>query len=208
LIIYAGVDFTHRGIVAKAYFLTHIRSQTTGISSAQLVASCMLQLGLVNQWGHVALYLESNPNVHVTPEIVALDCVESSHNRAKIYLRFGDPSVSIDDLVAVFTLRGVLKDPMVTKTVTALRELWGLLFDGTETITSRNPSHYASGLVIYFELSLASEYPLPKAYLPVRHYCSDDEVILEKIAGYYNSIGGSPNASLGDEYRALIRSTL
>ena len=76
---------------------------------------------------------------------------------------------------------------------------------GAKAIRSHNPSHYASGLVVYFELSLGRAHPMPKAYIPVWHYLANDEVIAAKLATHYNKMSGG---TLGDRFFGLVKSAL
>jgi tryptophan 7-dimethylallyltransferase len=199
-----GVDFTHHGIIAKAYFLPHVRSEMTGISQAELVSSCMANLGLERQWSYIASYLAAAPsNLQISPEIVAIDCLEPAQNRAKIYLR--SSATNLGDLLDLSTLSGALHDDATLESAAAVSDIWDLLFDGAKAIRSHNPSHYASGLVVYFELSLGRSHPLPKAYIPVRHYLANDEVIAAKLAAHYNKSSGG---TLGDEFFGLVKSAL
>lgn len=193
----AGADFTRTAIVGKAYFLPHIRSQYTGASPIQLVSECMQRLDLHAQWSKVESYIATlSPNVYATPEIVAVDCLSPSKNRAKIYLRTQGRSFSA--LQALFTLGGSLNSPSIRESLSCLEHLWRLFFGdipATKDVLPTNASHYASGFVVYFELSLNRPDPAPKIYIPVRHYCTDDEAIGKALATYYRDIGNDNMAS-------------
>ncbi|KAF9461632.1 aromatic prenyltransferase [Collybia nuda] len=199
-----GADFTRAGIVGKAYFLPHIRSQYTGVSPTEIVSECMRQLNLHSQWGKVSSYIATLPDDRcATPEIVAVDCVHRSKNRAKIYLR--TRSRNLRDLKALFTLGGALDSPSVRESMECFEHLWSLLFGNiaaTTDLVPTNPAHYASGFVVYFELSLNHPDPAPKIYLPVRHYCSNDETIGNALAKYYKDIG---NEEISKKYVKCIQ---
>ncbi|KAJ7483256.1 aromatic prenyltransferase [Mycena latifolia] len=183
-----GCDFTRSGaVIGKAYFLPHIRSKSTGISPSALVTECMINLGLETPWRTVREFIETLPHdLEVIPEIVSVDCLESSKNRAKVYLRTS--AASLATISEIMTLGSTLTDPVVSETVCTLGRLWRLLFPtagDTTTIPSRNSDHYASGFVVYFEMTLGSSLPLPKVYIPVRHYCKDDQFIAEALSSYF-----------------------
>ncbi|KAF7356056.1 putative dimethyl allyl transferase [Mycena venus] len=147
----------------------------------------MSMLGLKTPWRMVHDYIEKlSGDVEVIPEIVSVDCLEPSKNRAKVYLRTN--AASLEGISHIMTLGYTLTDPMVADAVGTLERLWGQLFpaaDKTTNIPSRNGEHYASGFVVYFEMCLESALPLPKAYIPVRHYCRDDGIIAEAISSYF-----------------------
>ncbi|KAF9027543.1 aromatic prenyltransferase [Hymenopellis radicata] len=186
-----GADFTRKGIVGKAYFLPHIRSQQTGVSPCDMVSECMQKLGLRSQWSKIESYLATlPPELYATPEIVAVDCLTPCENRAKIYLR--TPARNLCALEALFTLDGTLDSSAVRESVECLRHMWRLLFGDISTtanVTPTDSTHYASRFVVYFELSLNRSHPAPKIYLPVRHYCRNDEVIGQALSSYYKDIG-------------------
>ncbi|PPQ78838.1 hypothetical protein CVT26_011849 [Gymnopilus dilepis] len=178
-----GADLTHSGLVGKAYFLPHILSQATGEPPMELITRCVTEMDLGSQWHYVTAYLQSKTDMESVPEIVAVDCVKKSENRAKVYIRTA--ANSLNQLIELFTLGGLLCDPTVLETVTYIRKAWGLLFgdiDEDYTLESRNPGHYASRFVLYFELSLMKQYPAPKLYIPVRHYCENDSVVAKAIS--------------------------
>lgn len=173
----------------------------------EVVTNCMVQLDLQKQWAKVTAYAESLPtHLTATPEIVSVDCIEASRNRVKIYFR--TPASSLNDLVALFTLGGQLSDPAIVKTVTTLRHLWKLLFASVgddEPVLSKSPNHYASGFVVYFELGVGRETPAPKIYLPVRHYCANDEEVGRAMSQYYRDVG---DEAMGERYINGIKSIL
>ncbi|KAJ6461402.1 tryptophan dimethylallyltransferase-domain-containing protein [Mycena sanguinolenta] len=185
-----GCDFTRSGaVIGKAYFLPHIRSKSTGVSPAALVTDCMMNLGLAKPWGTVTDFIKTLPHdFEAIPEIVSVDCLEPSKNRAKVYLR--TKAASLKSISELMTLGSNVTGPVVSDTVRTLERLWRRLFptaDDTTSIPSRNSDHYASGFVVYFEMTLGSSLSLPKVYIPVRHYCQDDHTIAEAISSFFTS---------------------
>lgn len=167
----------------------------------------MAQFNLHSQWIEVARYIDSQPpSFAMFPEIVAADCVASSSNRVKIYVR--TQGGSLNALLDLFTLGGKLDDPAVVETASTLRHLWSSLFPGIrddDSIHSFNPDHYASGLCVYFELAHGRQHPFPKAYIPIRHYCPNDEFVGQMLARYFNA---DSNGDMGDRYLSDIKSIL
>ncbi|KAJ7246933.1 aromatic prenyltransferase, partial [Mycena rebaudengoi] len=186
-----GGDFNRGGFVAKSYFLPHLRSHLTGIAPTEIVTASMLALGLEASWDIVKAFIKTLPGECLAnPEIVSVDCLHPSKSRAKVYLRTQE--TSLEGISNLMTLGGRLCDPVVAETVATLAHLWRLLFpsvDDTSPLPSRNPTHYANGFVVYFEMALGKPFPLPKVYIPVRHYCDNDEVISKAVSQYYIDIG-------------------
>lgn len=194
-------------MVGKSYFLPHLRSQAMGVTQTQLVTTCMTALGLESSWMMVLTYISTLPVDHQAgPEIVSVDCVEPSKNRAKVYIR--TQASNLRAIIDLMTLGGTLSSPSILSAIATLRHLWFLLFGEVEeaaSLHSTSPGHYASGFVVYFEMGLGRPIPSPKVYIPVRHYCDNDTKIAKALAQYYKEIG---LPSVGDHYLADIQSFL
>jgi tryptophan 7-dimethylallyltransferase len=164
----------------------------------------MKALGLEDPWMMVVQYLATIPeHYQVKIEIVAVDCVQSLQNRAKVYVR--TQASSLRSIIDLMTLGGELSDPSILSAVATIRHLWRLFFseaDESVSIPSRRPSHFSSGFSVYFEMGLNRSTPTTKAYIPIRHYCRDDAVIAQAMAQYYREIGLS---SVGDRYVSDIQ---
>ena len=137
-------------------------------------------------------------------EVVAVDCVQPSKNRAKVYVR--TQASSLRSVIDIMTLGGKLSDPSILSAVATLRHLWRLFFDEPDenvSIRSLRPGHFGSGFSVYFEMALNRSTPSTKAYIPIRHYCHDDAVIARSMAQYYREVG---LPSVGDRYVSDIQS--
>lgn len=167
----------------------------------------MQLLGLDHPWAMVISFIATLPDHNcTTPEIVSVDCVEPIKNRVKVYLR--TQASSLNDIINLMTLGGELSSPSISSTIDTLRHLWLLLFGpvgDSISIPSKTPDHYASGFVVYFEMALGRTVPVPKVYIPVRHYCRNDEEISKSLAQYYREIG---IPSIGDRYLSDMQNIL
>jgi len=152
----------------------------------------------------VIQYLATLPeHYQAKTEIVAIDCVQPSQNRAKVYVR--TQASSLSSIIDLMTLGGELSDASVLSAVATVRHLWHLLFseaDESVSIPCLRPGHFSNGFVVYFEMRLNRSTPSTKAYIPVRHYCRDDAVISQAMAQYYREIG---LCSVGDRYVSDIQ---
>ncbi|EGN93839.1 hypothetical protein SERLA73DRAFT_188952 [Serpula lacrymans var. lacrymans S7.3] len=194
-----GADLTSKGLVGKAYFLPHIRCQVSNLTTTKLTTNAMEIMGLETPWSTVTSYLSTLPeHFQANPEIVSIDCTAPSINRAKVYVR--TQATHYHAIADFMTLGGQLSDPSIDAALSTLRHLWNLLFVGIDEdtpLTSSNPGHFTSGFVLYYEMTLDRPTPMPKAYIPVQHYCDSDAHIARALAQYYKETG---NVSVGERY--------
>ncbi|EAU82200.1 hypothetical protein CC1G_10602 [Coprinopsis cinerea okayama7 len=165
-------------------------------------------------------YFESLEDRHKPRiQIVSMDCVKSSENRLKIYCRPKEGS-SWSDAVRSFTLGGRLKTPQMEETVKDMERLWNTLFphanssidcdlrvadllddevsgEASNGIRLDKKQHPVGGLLYYYSLFAGKESVYPKLYLPVTHYCPDDQFIARAIEEYYNNSKRRSNATSG-----------
>jgi tryptophan 7-dimethylallyltransferase len=164
----------------------------------------MKALGLEDPWAMVIRYLATLPeHCQTKTEIVAVDCLQPSKNRAKVYVR--TQASSLRSIIDLMSLGGELSDPSILSAIATVRHLWRLFFseaDESVSIPCLRPGHFGSGFSVYFEMGLNRSTPSTKAYIPIRHYCRDDAVIAQAMAQYYRDIGLS---SVGDRYISDIR---
>jgi tryptophan 7-dimethylallyltransferase len=169
----------------------------------------MLALGLGDPWSVLASYIETQPSEHgrLISDIVAVDCVAPSRNRAKVYVRTADRTFKT--IEQHITLGGILSDDeSVRGTVNMLRTLWGFFFPGIgedEPLPIQHPKMGEwPGFLLYYEMTPGSDMPFPKVYIPVRQYCPSDAFIAEAVSRYL--IGR--NLLIGKNYVANIQQLL
>ncbi|KAF7332998.1 putative dimethyl allyl transferase [Mycena venus] len=190
---FLGGDLEHDcTIVGKVYFLPYVRAALEGVSDFSLVNNCMSELGLEDSWGMAYSHIQSIAEIsRPTIAMVAVDCIEPSRNRAKVYVRT-QGSTSFSDIVELLTLGGKISDSHVVQTVAAMRHLWRLLFPGvgddTPLSSKRGPEYYPTGFLIYYEMALGRAVPIPKVYIPVRHYCDSDSHVAAALSQYFKDI--------------------
>lgn len=195
-------------IVTKVYFLPYVRASLEGIADFSLVKACMSEIGVQDSWEMAASYIQSMPElIRPTVAMVAVDCVEPSKNRAKVYVR--THSSSFNDIADLLTLGGKISDEYVAHTLSAMRHLWHLLFPGvgynTPLTSKRGPEYYPTGFLIYYEMALGRAIPIPKIYIPVRHYCDSDSKIARALSQYFKDVGLK---EIGGRYEADLKKIL
>jgi hypothetical protein len=88
----------------------------------------MARLGLYEQWFPVVQFFQTNPQYHGCPEFLGVDGVTPERNRIKCYIRIHRDFSSLDHIVYIATLGGLLQDPAVQPTIDAFCRLWRLLY--------------------------------------------------------------------------------
>lgn len=193
-------------MVGKVYFLPHVRARAMGLSQADIVNACMSQLKVGSSWDLVLSHIDSyQQDVKPYPDMLAVDCLEPSKNRVKVYFR--THSTSFNAIVHLMTLGGKLTGPSILETVSTIRCLWSLFFPGVDPdkpLTPKRPEHCPLGFLIYFEMSLGRLTPIPKVYIPVRHYCDNDAQVAHALSEYYATI----NQDFGKRYISDLRRLL
>jgi tryptophan 7-dimethylallyltransferase len=206
-----GGDFDEEGIVGKVYFLPHVLARASGVSPDDLFINCVNRISpdLASQFQIVQSFMQSLPPSSRPPtEMVAVDCVSPRRNRLKIYYRTPPEYSSFDDIIYLTTLGGALTDPSMSLLESTLWKLWSLLFPGVsreQKLIMKRPEHYPSGFLIYYEMALGRKEPIPKVYIPVRHFCENDRQIGNALAQYYRDV---KMGRLGENYAGYLGSLL
>ncbi|KAF8157256.1 tryptophan dimethylallyltransferase-domain-containing protein [Crassisporium funariophilum] len=203
---FLGGDLTPSGMVAKGYYIPKLRAQLDNCSKEELVTQCIHRLGVEEGWAFVLSYINlipllSRPSI----EMVAVDCLQPSQNRIKVYFRSHDNT--LDVICKHMTLGGALENETIQNTLYILRKLWGFLFPG---IQSHQPLPVQSekqdwpGFLIYYEMTLQNPIPFPKVYIPVRQYCRSDAQIADAVSGFLKSMDIKIDGHYTEEIRRLF----
>ncbi|KAL3302351.1 dimethylallyl tryptophan synthase [Colletotrichum asianum] len=172
-----------RSTTVKSYFIPTVKASSLGISNLDLKPAIT--------WPRILLkdfILCHHPTEQPVVEIVAIDCVNPTDSRVKIYIR--SKNTTLTSMIDVMSLGGRL--PFLTDTImSSLKELWVAVFgsgaeDDVGALSRPLPTidHRTSGILYYLELKPGAPLPKPKVYLPVRHYARDDEQIARGLSGF------------------------
>ncbi|TFK33163.1 aromatic prenyltransferase [Crucibulum laeve] len=187
---FLGGDFGSKGVLGKVYFLPHYRAKVMNVSEESLVQDCMTALGVGSPCDRLFAFTESLPkDKRPSIAMVAVDCLEPSKNRAKVYFR--THVSTFNDIKDLLTLGGSLSGPIIIDTLAILHRLWELFFPGVaadESLVPTFPERFQPGFMIYFEMILGQQTLHPKVYIPVRQYCKSDAQIGSAISKYYEGI--------------------
>ncbi|CBX98932.1 hypothetical protein IAQ61_007460 [Plenodomus lingam] len=182
----------------KAYFMPGLKSIESNTPVSELVVkamdACELHFGslFMQAFRRLNSDLEAfSATSYHRPEIeiVGIDCVSPVKSRAKIYIRHR--GTSFDSVCRMLSMGA--KAPLDAASVASLRELWALVLGLPKDFPSDQelPSvpHRTSGVLYYFEIKPTSDAIVPKVYIPVRHYASNDLSIAQGLATYFERRG-------------------
>ncbi|KAL9598936.1 MAG: hypothetical protein Q9179_003737 [Wetmoreana sp. 5 TL-2023] len=210
---FLAVDLRHTDDVAvKAYFLPGSRAAKTGVATLSLIEMAIQKLPRDQAERLAALSLlldyarEPGIGSRLECDILGIDCVHPDEARLKVYVR--SRTTSFESVRSIMTLGGRISDSMLGAGLDVIFELWKLLFglDLSLGLSSELPTneHRTAGILYYFDINQRSSMPVPKVYLPVRHYGSNDGEIAERIAGFMSDRGQRRAA---EAYLATLRRT-
>jgi len=205
-----GCDFNKSGLLGKGYFWPQLRSRLTGVSTTDLISNCAIKLGLAEQWKPIAKYITTPTGSSTSPEFVAVDTVEPSRNRLKVYARCR--ATNFSGVMLAMTLGNhpaLANHPGIRHAVANVSHLWRLLFgpDAVHddiSLTSKS-SIYTKGIVVYYDLTPGRAIPMPKVYIPVRHYAKSDAHVCQVMSQYYREIGF---IKAGSTYQQMVEQAL
>ncbi|KNG85624.1 dimethylallyl tryptophan synthase [Aspergillus nomiae NRRL 13137] len=122
---------------------------------------------------------------------VAVDCVDPSAAKLKIYFR--SPSTSFASVKETLTAGGTVSS-WDECALEQLQELWSLVlglppdFSHNQELPSK--SHETSGVLYNFDIKLGNQQPETKVYIPVRHYGPNDHAIAMGLVEFLQRRGG------------------
>jgi DMATS type aromatic prenyltransferase len=190
---FLAFDLLKNDIETKAYFFPHIRAFQLGITQGELIINTVKGLngnGIDMNPGLAVLenYLASGGPVSLKNcEMLAIDCVEPSRARAKIYVN--SYNNSFNKIKDIYTMGGRITDKAILKSLGPLKELWRLLFNmpetGFEDIELPNIMHHRACFVFGFEFKSGSPTPVTKIYFPLWHFCQNDAQISTALSGFF-----------------------
>ncbi|KAL8668540.1 MAG: hypothetical protein Q9168_006832 [Polycauliona sp. 1 TL-2023] len=175
----------------KAYFLPSARAYHSKVSNIDLIVQAIHGLPEARAGAFQALQLlkeftQTDPlGSALECDILGIDCVPTESARLKIYLR--SRCTSFDSVRSIMTLGGRIQSPEDEPAFRDLWELWqAFFFPGKPQVTTtsrelRPCNHRTAGILYYFDFSKTNPKPVPKVYLPVRHYGESDYQIAKAL---------------------------
>lgn len=192
--IFLGFDLCER-VTTKVYYVPTWRALAEGRTCFDVTRDSISTLStrsprLKTAFEILSTYISSLPSSH-RPEVemVATDCIEPSKARIKIYIR--SRQTSLADVHDTMTLGGRI-EPMAPSVRESMEMLWRFALEESSLQLDHSlpeVRHRTSGILYYFELGEDKSAPVPKVYLPVKHYGKNDQAITEGISRFLESRG-------------------
>ncbi|MCJ1470337.1 hypothetical protein MMC07_008982 [Pseudocyphellaria aurata] len=211
--MFTAYDLGDEKTTLKAYFIPTLKAKLAGQSNFQLIRSSMDKLiiqqpSLASSFAVLSQWLDSRQDEdRIDAEIVAIDCVQSSKSRIKIYVR--SRLTSFDSVTDVMTMGGLLENEGTSKALASLKELWGLVLglrpDFSTSAPLESSGHRTAGILYYFELKPGADLPTSKVYIPAKHYGVNDLEVARGLSGFLKARG---NGFANDDYFEGVQKVL
>ena len=170
-------DLHADSILVKVYFFPAFKSVQLGISKLDLVSQSIdhlnvrkgLQLGAFDLLKNYIIYA---PQRNIDVAMLAFDCISPARSRLKMYVR--SPYTSFDFAQKIMTLADKRRRVQMSSSLEKLHELWDLVTDDGRPKSAseelKHVAHRTAGILYNFEIKHGKRKPVPKVYIPVRHY--------------------------------------
>ncbi|RDL36931.1 uncharacterized protein BP5553_04364 [Venustampulla echinocandica] len=177
--MFTAFDLDGTNLLVKSYFLPAFKAHHTGKSNLEVVIQAIETLPGYQEPNFRAFtmlreFIQSTKTASLEVEIFAIDCMKPAESRLK-------------------GLRGRLNGPRIDEGLNDLWELWNLVFDtgecASESAHLTYRGHRTAGILYYFEIRQGSDFPVPKIYLPVRHYGRNDYAVAQGLGTYLSRRG-------------------
>lgn len=188
---FIAFDLLEKSIVVKQYYLPGWRALSEEKTKFSVVDEALQKLpapanALLDSLDMFHDFYRSFSG-HSQPavEIVAIDCLDPSQSRLKIYVR--SHLTTLESAIDMLTLGG--RAPKTRDEEESLRELWCSAFglnpdEYRDDQPLRENKHRTGGILYYYELKAGMKVPKAKVYLPVRHYAQSDDQVARGLSEY------------------------
>ena len=205
---FVAFDLHGQCVTTKAYILPVFKALSLRCSTLDLIFKSIAELpeNLPNfRTGFQTL--EECARTHLLGkqlefEILSFDCVEPAESRLKVYVRCRE--TTFDSVKDVVTLGGQLDSDDLKQSLISLRSLWDEFFAINSKDTSDSlpqNDHRTAGVLYNFEIRPNKEVTVPKVYLPVRHYCKSDEIVIAVMQRFMERMDRAQDT---DGYRRML----
>ncbi|KAI0441401.1 aromatic prenyltransferase [Xylaria telfairii] len=194
--IFYAFDLSPTEVTAKTYFFPKMRAQVTGMSNLEVLSQAIRTAPYSTEdnlkaWDMFCDFSSDLSSKALEYEMLAIDLIDPFESRLKIYFRSRE--TTFNSVINIMTVGGRIKNPNLYQGLEDLRRLWNALFDidtnsGPED-SLRTVGHRTAGLLYNIEFRLGELYPVAKIYLPVRHYASSDEAVIQGLNHYFQHHG-------------------
>lgn len=188
--IFMALEISAEQTAGKAY-LVPVKAEQTGRSRLSVLGEAIQTIETpsltLSAYPAVETYMnhreEAGSPLHIIG--VAVDCVDPSLSKLKIYLRAQE--TSFESVRSVLSLGGAI-EPWSDETLADLRELWRHVFsldnDFSDSMDLRSLTHETAGILYNFDIKANNTVPDTKVYIPVKHYGRNDKAVAEGVVAF------------------------
>ena len=184
--IFFAVELGRSETLIKAYLIPVVAEQTQQPRLSVLSKSlekCSTDVSaylLLEQ--HIVQRQACDP-IHIAG--IAVDCIDPSAARLKIYLR--SKETSFTEVCSLLTLDQKIQT-WTSEAIADLWKLWKLVLDLPPEHSMDDPleqvNHETSGVLYHFDIRPGRAWPESKVYIPVKHYGRNDRKIAESLVAF------------------------
>ncbi|POR32373.1 Dimethylallyl tryptophan synthase [Tolypocladium paradoxum] len=209
--VFWAFDLDEKDIAGKAYFFPGYRASAVRQTNVQVISDAIHAAPSCKPEDLKGLYVfqeyaREQAKAPLEMDMLAIDLVEPSQSRLKIYFRSRE--TSFQSVITTMTLGGRLANNDTDAGLRSLRRLWDGLF-GQQGVPDASPlsasKHRTAGILYYVEFRLGSKAPKVKVYLPVRHYAQNDWQIMNAVGDFMSSAKvGTNGVTQSDKIQAPL----
>ncbi|CRG87518.1 hypothetical protein PISL3812_04536 [Talaromyces islandicus] len=188
--IFYAFDCSETEIIPKVYFFPKFRAKACRLSNLDVLFQAMRTAPHVTEGNFKAgdifhVFCSSVSNKRLEYEMLAIDLIDPLRSRLKIYFRSRE--TTFNSVINIMTLGGRIRSPKLYEGLVDLHGLWNALFGVSAALDQplREVEHRTSGMLYNVEFRLGDALPVPKIYLPVRHYSTSDEAVIRGLNDYF-----------------------
>ncbi|KAF3015034.1 aromatic prenyltransferase (DMATS family) [Neopestalotiopsis sp. 37M] len=197
--------------VPKVYFYTIPISLLKNTPAGEIIIDLIPQLpsNLAPSFGCIRDFVfdykrQRNNEQILRLELISFDAVAPTDSRLKIYLRTKETCLA--RVKEVYTLGGTVHSPEIDAGVKLIESFYQHVL-GISNAEDDLPSskHRTAGIIFNMELMHDRAVPVPKVYIPVRHYGGTDLRIAQSLGTFFRAWGFK---DLADTYVDAVQRAL
>ncbi|KAH7323070.1 aromatic prenyltransferase [Stachybotrys elegans] len=198
-------DLNSDAIESKAYFFPGYKARATKQTNFAVIRDTIqsapgCELGKLQALDTFQEYMNDAHTPNLEMDMLAIDLVDPSESRFKIYFRIRDTSFA--SVVDAITLGGRIDNPELDQGVPKLRRLYFSLLNGSngEDMSDQDqlPSKEdrTAGILYNMSFRYGSKAPKIKAYLPVRHYAKSELATISALGTFMDDSRATARANV------------
>lgn len=188
--IFYAFDLAEDGITSKAYFFPGFKAKAIGQTNLTIISQAIVTAPYCSPEKLKALavlqdFVMDSSTPALEMDMLAIDLVEPTSSRLKIYFRSRETSFS--SVKRTMTMGDRLVTSDLVHGLQKLRLLWDALLEQrgrSDDEPLPGIEHRTAGILYYVEFSLGRAVPKVKIYIPVRHYASSDKQTIGGLSDY------------------------